>query len=82
MEVHLSPEQEAFIVQRIRAGRFTSADEALQEAVCLLEEQESRDEPANGAMGSALVAAMQASPFKDVDIEPSRPHLPVRKVTF
>ena len=82
MEVHLSPEQEAFIQQRVRAGRFTTADKAVQEAVSLLEEQESGSAAANGAMGSALVAAMQASPCKDIDLEPTRPHLPVRDITL
>jgi putative addiction module CopG family antidote len=72
MEVQLSPEQEAFIQQRIRTGRFTTADKAVQEAVALLEEQESGSAGANGAMGSALVAAMQASPYKDIDLEPTR----------
>jgi prevent-host-death family protein len=30
--------------------------------------------------GSALVAVMQASPYRDVDIEPSRSRLPARDV--
>ena len=41
MEVHLSPEQQAFIEQNVRAGRFASNDEALREAVDLLQERES-----------------------------------------
>jgi len=82
MEVHLSPEQEAFIQQRIRTGRFTTADQAVQAAVSLLEEQESDNATAKGAMGSELVAAMQASPCKDIDLEPARPHLAVRDVTL
>lgn len=40
MEVHLKPEQEAFIDRNLRNGRFASRDEALQHAVRLLEEQE------------------------------------------
>jgi len=32
--------------------------------------------------GAALVAAMQASPARDLDIAPSRTALPVRDVTF
>ncbi len=82
MEVHLSSKQEAFIQQGIRMGRFTTADEAVQEAVSLLEVQESGSVAANGAMGSALVAAMQASPYKDIDLEPTRPYLPVRDITL
>ena len=32
--------------------------------------------------GEALVAAMQASPYRDLDIEPARAALPVRDVTL
>ncbi len=30
--------------------------------------------------GEALIAAMQASPYRDIDIEPSRDRMPVRGV--
>jgi prevent-host-death family protein len=30
--------------------------------------------------GAALIAAMQASPYRDIDIEPKRQRLPVREV--
>ena len=32
--------------------------------------------------GAHLIQAMQASPHKEIDIEPTRPHLPVRDVTL
>jgi prevent-host-death family protein len=32
--------------------------------------------------GAALVAAMQASPYRDIDIEPTRAPSPVRDVTL
>jgi hypothetical protein len=31
--------------------------------------------------GKALIAAMQASPYRDIDIEPGRESMPVRKVS-
>jgi putative addiction module CopG family antidote len=40
MDVHLTPEQEKFIRHSVEAGRFSTADEALQEAVSLLEARE------------------------------------------
>lgn len=40
MEVRLSSEQESFIEQNVRAGRFASADDAIRAAVELLEEHE------------------------------------------
>jgi len=42
MEVHLSPDQEAFIRQAIEAGRFQHEQEAVQEAMLLWEERERR----------------------------------------
>lgn len=32
--------------------------------------------------GEALIAAMQASPYRDIDIEPARTPMPVRKVSM
>ncbi|HEY2137064.1 MAG TPA: type II toxin-antitoxin system Phd/YefM family antitoxin [Xanthobacteraceae bacterium] len=35
----------------------------------------------NGELkGDALIAAMQASPFRDIDIEPKRDRMPVREI--
>ncbi len=42
MEVHLSPDQEAFVRQAIEAGRFRREEEAVQEAMLLWEERERR----------------------------------------
>ena len=33
-----------------------------------------------GRKGSDLVAAMQASPYKEISLEPERPRMPVREV--
>lgn len=51
---------------RARRGRAISANEFR--------------EPRNGRDGRALVAAMQASPVADIDIEPARAVMPVRDV--
>jgi len=40
MEVHLTPEQQAFIEQSVRNGRFASPDDAVRQAVELLEVRE------------------------------------------
>jgi len=40
MEVRLTPDQEAFIRQAIEAGRFGSAEDAVEEALALWEERE------------------------------------------
>ncbi len=72
MEVHLKSEQEEFIQHRVSAGVYMTTDEAVQAAIDLLEERESRagtTVPAfSEATGAELVAAMRASPFKDVEL--------------
>ncbi len=40
MDIHLTPDQEAFIRQAIEAGRFRNAEDAVQEALSLWEERE------------------------------------------
>jgi Arc/MetJ-type ribon-helix-helix transcriptional regulator len=42
MEVHLTPDQEAFIRRAIETGRLHRKEEALQEAMSLWEERERR----------------------------------------
>ena len=40
MEVHLTPDQEAFVRQAIATGRFHRAEDAVQEALSLWEQRE------------------------------------------
>ena len=40
MEVHLTPDQEAFVRQAIATGRFHRAEDAVQEALSLWEKRE------------------------------------------
>jgi putative addiction module CopG family antidote len=40
MEVHLTPDQAAFIKQAVEAGRFRDPEEAIKEALHLWEERE------------------------------------------
>ena len=40
MEIRLSPDQEAFVRQGIETGRFSRAEDAIQEALSLWEERE------------------------------------------
>jgi len=42
MEVHLSPDQEAFIRQAIESGRLQHEEDAVQQAMALWEERERR----------------------------------------
>lgn len=52
-----------------------------REEVVILSEQEFRRLKGNRT-GEALIAAMQASPWREIDIEPKRAAMPVRDVTL
>ena len=68
------PEIEALIQQRIQSGAFASAEDVILQAL--------RSFNPGHPTGADLIAAMQASPYKEIDIEPMRDRLPVRHVTF
>jgi hypothetical protein len=81
-----SPELEALILQRMRAGAFASIEDVLMQALeCapLQAEPEAAPENRGSAFtGADLVAAMQMSPCKDIVLEPSRGPMPVRDLVF
>jgi len=68
------PEVEALIEQRLRSGAFSSAEDVILHAL--------RSSEPRQRTGAELVAAMQASPCREIDIEPPRYRLPVRDVEF
>jgi len=79
------PELEALILGRVQKGGFASVEYALMQALeasPMVAEHpvESRER----RTGAELIAALQASPYRELDIEPSRFRLsmPVRDVTF
>jgi putative addiction module CopG family antidote len=80
MEVHLGPDQEAFVLQRIRSGRFATADEAVREAVSLLEEKEAGSGIRRPAGRKSLAQIFAESPFQGMDIEFPRDKSPMRTV--
>jgi Arc/MetJ-type ribon-helix-helix transcriptional regulator len=82
------------LVQRvnahIQAGRLHNADELIEKALDALDEQvtapsgECATKSADRRTGADLIAALQSSPHRELDIEPTRFRLsmPVRDVTF
>ena len=70
IEIH-EPELEALIRLRMERGRFRSIEEVLIQALQCAPLPEAT-EPSERT-GADLVAAMQGSPYKEIDIEPSRP---------
>jgi Arc/MetJ-type ribon-helix-helix transcriptional regulator len=73
IEIH-KPELARRVLDGIQSGRFHDVDELLTKALDALSEKEA-SRPYSGA---ALVAAMQASPYKEIDLQPQSDRLPVR----
>ena len=72
------PELERRVREGIQSGRFHDVDELLTKALDALSEKEA----AGAQSGAAIVDAMQASPYKEIDLEPRRDHLPVRDASL
>ena len=78
-----SPELEALTLERMKLGAFRNVEDALIQALI------AAPPPAQTGlvredhrMGADLIAAMQASPYREISIEPARYRLPVRDVAF
>jgi hypothetical protein len=67
------PEIEALIHKRLETGAFRDAEEVILDA---LRSSESK----RALTGADLLSVLQASPYMDIDFEPSRGPLPVRDV--
>jgi len=68
----------------MESGRFRSVEEVLLTALksSLPHLETTSDSPLSLPAGSDLVAAMQASPYKEICLEPGRPQLPVRDIAL
>ena len=73
LTIRLSDEQAAALRAKAAAAGL-SVEQWIQK---LAEEQPG---PRNNRTGADLIAALQASPYRDIDIEPQRYRLPVRDV--
>jgi hypothetical protein len=80
----LQPQEEAKLVALARA-KGLSTDALVREALDRILAEPNNDAPAEQTglpTGADLVAAMQASPYRDVNLEPARDRLPVRDIAF
>ena len=77
IEIH-RPELEALIMERMKAGAFQNVLMQALEA----SPPAKPAPPAENRTGADLIAAVQASPYREIEIEPARYRLPVRDVTF
>jgi hypothetical protein len=81
IEIH-RPELEALIMQRMRSGGFHNIEDALMQALETAPAPETRRAAAKKRTGADLIAAIQRSPYRELEIEPERYRLPVREVTL
>ena len=85
IEIH-RPELEALIRERMKSGAFQNVEDVLMQALKAAPVPDEKgagasDEKAS-ATGAELVEAMQASPFKEIGLEPGRERMPVRDAGF
>ncbi|MGA3024045.1 MAG: hypothetical protein ABSF98_04675 [Bryobacteraceae bacterium] len=80
------PELEALIRERMRSAAFQNVEDVLIQALKssplpAMPDGGTADGTSTGT-GADLVAAMQASPCKEIDLAAARHRLPVRDVVF
>jgi len=85
IEIH-RPELEALILERMHAGAFASVEDALMQALesspLPLRADDQSAHAVSSSTGADLIAAMQGSPCKEIDLEPARSKMPVRDLVF
>ena len=76
------PELEALILQRMQSGGFRNVEDVLMQA--LTTAPVVAEKTPDRRTGADLIAALQASPHRELDIEPARFRSPIlaRDVTF
>lgn len=81
IEIH-RPELEALIMQRMKNGGFHNVEDALMQALETAPVPETKPKTSRKPTGADLIAAIQRSPYRELEIEPERYRLPVRDVAF
>jgi Arc/MetJ-type ribon-helix-helix transcriptional regulator len=73
IEIH-NPDLEERVRQQIQSGQYHDVDELLTKALDALGEQATSPAPQT-ATGAVVLAALQASPYRDIDLTPPRVRL-------
>jgi len=82
IEIH-SPELEALIRERMKRGGFHNVEDALIQALETSPVGDGKPAAApKNRTGADLIAAMQSSPYREIEIEPARYRMPVRDAAF
>ena len=75
LEIH-KPELAQRVQAQIQSGHFHDVDELIEKALDALDERTSAAAPVRDTRtGTALIKALQASPYRELDIEPPRVRL-------
>jgi hypothetical protein len=81
LEIH-KPELAQRVRGQIQSGHFQDPDDLLEKALDALDEQSTASWPAT-ATGAVLLAALQASPYREIDLKlPRVPLTIVRDVAL
>jgi hypothetical protein len=79
IEIH-NPDLVQRLTMRIRTGQFHDADELIEKALDALDERTAAISPTTET-GAVVLAALQDSPYPEIDLTPPRVRLPnVREV--
>jgi hypothetical protein len=82
IEIH-RPELEALVRERMKRGAFLTVEDVLMQALESSPLPGGKGAgPPDDSTGAELVVAMQASPYKEISLEPPRDCPPVRDVSF
>jgi hypothetical protein len=82
IEIH-RPELEALIIERMKSGGFHTVDDVLmQTGETSPPSPAHAGQPRENRTGADLISAMQASPYREIEIAPARYRPPVRDVAF
>ena len=81
IEIH-RPELEALLMERMRAGAFQNLEDVIMQALETAPVLETGPAAAKKRTGADLIAAIQRSPYRELEIEPERYLMPVRGVTL
>jgi len=73
LEIH-KPELAQRLQTQIENGHFRNTDELIEKALDALDEQATAAAPET-ATGAVVLAALQASPYRDIDLTPPRVRL-------
>ena len=77
------PELEALILERMQSSGLDNLEDVLMQALkASTPVTKHAEQPCGKRTGADLIVALQASPYREIEIEPARYPLPVRDVAL